>query len=329
DLAPFFRELVDWGQLPPETDDLCRQPCSPTGEMVPLALTRAFIGLGRIMEWLAQKVLRGVAGRVGLPVRITSTEVPPDERGREIVCLDISAFGDPLHTRVVRLPFSVYGKPRAGRGIPPPETDGRIPEIFCIPQAGMAIAQALPLMQDVEQVIELAGRVSVAIPDHSEGMAGLVAAYGRSGLRRFHDRYYAENPEPVAKWPETYDRFDPGGLPPCIGRLLDSELLLKAAALQLLVRTLVACGWHPRRIAGLVRSRYERHRHFWPEHWQFFNPAVRADFYGRLFAGMLATGIDDLADFTCQATRAKGYCAGPAGSCDLEPFRHLLLEKAP
>jgi hypothetical protein len=326
--APFFSRLVEWGQLPPETGDLCRQPCSPTGETVPLELTRAFVGLGRIMEWLAQEILRDAAGRTELPLRITSTEVAPGERGREIVCIDISAFGDPLHTRVIRLPFSAYGKPREKRDIPSPEVDGRIPDIFCIPQAGMKMAAAVALMQDVEQVIDLAGRVSVRIPDHSEAMEALVAAYVRSDLKRFHDRYYAETPEAPAGGPQTCDRFDPGGLPPCIGRLFDSELLLKAAALQLVVRTLLASDWHPRRIAGLIRSRYERYRQSWPEHWQFFNPAIRADFYGRLFAGLLATGLDDLADFTCRATRDKGYCTDPAGGCDLERFRRILLEKA-
>ena len=51
---------------------------------------------------------------------------------------------------------------------------------------------------------------------------------------------------------------------------------------------MLALGWHPRHIAGLICSKYDRD-FGWT---QFVNvdPATRADFYTRVFAGLFAAG---------------------------------------
>jgi hypothetical protein len=57
-------------------------------------------------------------------------------------------------------------------------------------------------------------------------------------------------------------------------------------------------------------------------------PAIRADFYTRLFASLHATGLDPLIDLNCTSTRDKGFCFPPAsGSCSLEPMRQTLLSR--
>ena len=82
----------------------------------------------------------------------------------------------------------------------------------------------------------------------------------------------------------------------------------------------------PRHIAGLIRSKYERN-YGWGNHWYLYDAATRADFYARLFSGLLAAGRDGLIDFNCRSTQEKGYC--PGGECheNLSETRRQLLER--
>jgi hypothetical protein len=104
-----------------------------------------------------------------------------------------------------------------------------------------------------------------------------------------------------------------------------NDLLLQPAALQILVRVLVAQGWHPRHIAGLVASKYGRD-HGWSPGLHFHEPGVRADFYVRLFAGLLDAGLDGMIDFNCQSTREKGLCPGGGCGWNLCDLRDRLRE---
>jgi hypothetical protein len=69
-------------------------------------------------------------------------------------------------------------------------------------------------------------------------------------------------------------------------------------------------GWHPRSVAGLVRSKYERD-FGWGSMWYRYDAAARADFYVRLFCGAMACGIDP--DFSCELQAARGAC--PLAHC--------------
>jgi hypothetical protein len=95
--------------------------------------------------------------------------------------------------------------------------------------------------------------------------------------------------------------------------------------MQLVTRVLLAEGWHPRHIAGLIRSKFEDASFGWGVSWADYEPGTRADFYTRLFAGQLATGLDTLADFTCAATRDKGFCATADNDCLLQRYSNTLL----
>jgi hypothetical protein len=103
-----------------------------------------------------------------------------------------------------------------------------------------------------------------------------------------------------------------------------NELLLKPAGIQHIVRVLMAVGWHPRHIGGLIRSKYERN-FGWGDYWFVYDAASRADFYVRLFAGQFAAGQDELIDFNCRSTQEKGYC--PYSDCtqNLAVYRQKLL----
>jgi hypothetical protein len=109
-----------------------------------------------------------------------------------------------------------------------------------------------------------------------------------------------------------------------------NDLLLKPAGIQLVTRWLLAQGWHPRHIAGLIRSKFEDPAFGWGVDWGDYEPATRADFYVRLFSCLHLTGLDRLVDFNCTSTREKQFCfQPPAGWCDLEPARQVLLARLP
>jgi hypothetical protein len=76
--------------------------------------------------------------------------------------------------------------------------------------------------------------------------------------------------------------------------LWPNDRLLKPAGIQLVTRVLLADGWHPRHIAGLIRSKFENPIFGWGVDWHDYEPSTRADFYTRLFAGLWATGVNIL-----------------------------------
>jgi hypothetical protein len=80
---------------------------APTGQIqVGVDLASAYCGLGLVMEFLAHQIKERASGSSQIPVEITAVEVGSGERGREMISLDISEYGDPLYMRIVRAPFS-------------------------------------------------------------------------------------------------------------------------------------------------------------------------------------------------------------------------------
>ena len=281
---------------------------APDGAIASTDLARAFAGLGQVMEFLAHRV-KGIAARASeIPVELTAIEVGPSARGREMVSLDISEYGDPLTVRLLRVPFSVYFKPWQQRGAIADEVLSEMRPLFIIPPGGRTLPEALPIMRSPGLTADLAATARTEIPDGSGAMEHLIADYEASSLRQFHDDFYAQEQEPPERWPATYDRVPLEAWPAC-GRLIleqPNDLLLRPSCIQRVVRVLLALGWHPRQIAGLIRSKYERD--FGWTQFTGCDPATRADFYVRVFAGLFATGHDDLIDFNCTSAQEQGLC---------------------
>jgi sugar phosphate isomerase/epimerase len=264
-----------------------------------------------------------------LPIEITAVHVGPSASNqREIISLDISEYGDPLHTRTVRMPFTNYLKPWVVNFAREHGLEGKLLPIRTIPLHEINIQQAIQMRQVDQEVIDLARRASVRIPEQPEGTARLLEDYLTSHLRRFHQRFYADRHDAKERWHETYDRTPLHIFPPCARHIATwpNDLLLKPAGMQLITRCLLAAGWHPRHIAGFIRSKVENPAFNWGVNWSDYVPALRADLYTRVFAGLYDTGLDELVDFNCTSTREKGFCFPPAdGDCSLEPIVHKLL----
>jgi len=325
--SPAFRRLAELGVVP-DTLRAIYQDAGPAGEAVGLETGAAFAGAGQVLEYLAHEVLRDPRSHGPVPVRVTEVETVRGQRGREIVCLDLSEYGDPLNTRSVRIPFSAYHKPSQRRAALGDHVVDELPPLFLVPVFEMDEWRGLMAMRDPLQAAELARYCSVAIPDQGEGTARLAAAYADSPTAAFHRWFYGQEHEPTGRWPETYDRTPLGTLPPCARRILTrpNDALLKPAGIRHVVRVLLALGWHPRHVAGLIRSKYERD-FGWGEKFFRYDAATRADFYTRLFAGLIAVELDDLEDFRCEDLRALGLCSDAECDVSLTRFYQSLVER--
>jgi hypothetical protein len=304
-----------------------QQPGMPIAASVTPAMGNAFAGLGLLMEYLAGRIKAEAAVASALPVELTAVVVGPGERGREMVSLDISEYGDPFYLRVIRTPFTAYLKSSA---LPETQDSENSDDamLVTVVQNGSPLEKAVVAMRDAETAAALAGETATLIPDCTTGCGRLISSYERSPLCSFHNDFYSQSQHPPEIWPLTYDRLNLSDLPPCAADILlfPNPRLMQPAGIELVVRVLLALRWHPRHIAGLLRSRYERDYN-WGDHWLIHDAATRADFYTRIFAGLFGTGLDDLVDFNAQSIAEKGLHVQPEDGCRIAALRETLLER--
>jgi hypothetical protein len=294
--SPAFESLVEMGRIPPSLAGMYARPQPPDDVPVDPRMGRAFAGLGLVMEYVAHRIMAESQPACPLPVLPEALDMGPQERGKEIIVLDISEYGDPLHTRATRMAFSIYLKPWQRPDILTPEIEGRVPVMVMVPADGADWQRMVPILRDIDKAAEWASEAHCLIPDCSAGMEGLTAQYLGSDVRRFHDWYYSVEPEPPEQWPWTYDRTSLEGLPPAVRYALEhpNEPLLKPDFVRQVVGALLDRGWHPRHIAGLMRSKYERD-YGWLNQWYVYDATTRADFHARVLAGMIQMGRDRVA----------------------------------
>lgn len=284
---------------------------------------RIFANLALVMEYFAHRIKALAEPETAIPVEITASHVVPGESGqRELISIDISEYGDPLGSRTIRIPFTRYRKPWSSGIAKRHGVEEEIGPCVCIPLHEMDVMQALTLRQDAGGVLALARRCCMLIPEEGEGTGNLLDEYLASTLRAFHQRFYETDHDPPESWPHTYARTPLHDLPGCARHILTfpNDLLLKPSGMRLITRCLTGRGWHPRHIAGLIRSKFEDPVFQWGDIWRGYSPSMRADFYVRLYSGLLATGLDRLADFHCDAARSQGFCWPAEPPCELRSF---------
>jgi hypothetical protein len=306
--SPVFRRIAQFGRVPPSLQAFYKRPHPPEGTPVPEEWGAAYAGLALVMEYVAHRIQELAAPMCTIPVELTAVEVGPttSASGREMISIDISEYGDPLNSRVIRVPYSLYLKPWQQRDWLGSDQVAQLPPVFAIPLHEMDSRLGIQVMHNLEAVVDLARRSSVIIPDQTAAMDRLIEAYRQSPLARFHDWFYQKPPEPPEDWPDTYDRVSSSPLPGCIRHLLEqpNDLLLRPGQLRLLTRVLLALGWHPHDISGLVQSKFARD-YGWGQQWDDYDPAARADFYIRVFAGLFVVGRDDLIGFNWPTAREQ------------------------
>jgi hypothetical protein len=305
--TPLHGALVALGNLGASLRSRYERLACTTG-MLMAESGRAHEGAGRVLEYLAHEVMRAVQG--GTEVPITLIDMSPGGGG-PFVCLDLTAYADPLFTRNTRCAFSSNQKP-AMKGLVVPAVP-----LFVLPRGDDPLPDLLAARQDPLRAAEMAATADVRIPV-ALGGTEWVSAYRASALARFH-HYIDTGPEVDAEiWPATYDSLDLSTIPACAAWPLrqPNPALLTPGWLRTVALALWAQGWHPRSIAALVRSRFMR-PHGWGSYWKRYDAESRARFYVRVCCGMLAAGIEPRGAFNCQDQRDRGLCAGERCGFDL------------
>jgi hypothetical protein len=322
-----FKRLVKLGRGPESLWEAGRQVEQPEWKDIPEELARAFAGLGLVMEFLAQKIKEISAPITQIPVELTAVEIGPSAHGREMISIDISEYGDPLCSRILRAPFSIYLKPWQQRWAFGAQELENLPPLVVVPLEKISWQEGISVMRDFAAAQELAQHSITKIPDAGESTQKLIADYEKSSVAKFHEWFYSQEPHPPDQWPGTYDQLPLEILTACARGILEqpNDLLLRPASIRRLVRVMLALGWHPRHIAGLITSKFAR-----PFGWTQFkgcDPATRADFYTRVFAGLFATGRDDLLDFNCVSAQEQKTC--PLSNCgfNLLEFQQSALDR--
>lgn len=323
-----FGKLIQIGHLPLHLEKRYAESLAPVNEPIDRDLGAGYSGLALVMEFLGIRVRDLALKSSVLPVELSAVEVPPQLRGREMISIDITEYGDLLNTRLIRVPFSVYLKPWQKLGVLPDELKQRVPSMVAIPLFEMDVREGINVMRDLSAAASLATRASTQIPDQSKQMLDLINYYEQSDIARFHQWFYSQEHHAPEQWAETYDLVPLEILPPCIQYMLQfpNDLLLKPAGIRQLVRVMLSLGWHPRHIAGLIRSKFERN-YGWGREWYFYDAATRADFYTRVFSGLIATGRDNLDTFNCESARQMHYCFNEHPKCDLEQYKVSLQKR--
>lgn len=322
-----FKELADLGRAPPSLWATEAEFHGLNEHSVPVAFAHAFAGLGLVMEFLAHRVKQIAAPATKIPVELTAVEVGPSKHGREMISLDISEYGDPLYSRTIRVPFSIYRKPWQQHWAIRAEILENLPPLFVIPLHEIDWREGISIARDLGMTEKLAVGASTKIPDSTHGSGRLLADYENSELAKFDRFFYSQEQHPAELWPKTYDRVPLQILPACVRRALEqpNDLLLRPAVIRLVVRVLLALGWHPRHIAGLICSKYRRD--FGWTQFTHVDPATRADFYTRIFSGLFAAGTDDLVDFNCVSAQEQGVCSFPDCGFNLLDFKQSALNR--
>jgi hypothetical protein len=285
---------------------------------------RAAAGLGMLLEYLAHLVMRRTARTSAIPVVVNGTVVGRGgAAGRECVSIDFSHAGDPLDVRHARIAFGTYQWHRFR-----PDIFGRaaasFPPLVALPRRHRGLVGMLARGRGLDTAAREAEHSAAVLPDVAEGVGRLLADYLASPLAAFHRAFHESVDESSGSVPS----IDPASLPPCISACLatPNDLLLRPEHLQYLTRALLARGWQPSTIAALVRASYEAD-HQWGDRWTRMHARTRAEFDVRVFAGLVATGLDRLIDYNCVSAQEKGVCPGTGCAHDLRIDRDRLLAR--
>ncbi len=282
---------------------------------------RAAAGLGLLVEYCAHLIRRQAARDSPIPVVFNGTIVGDGSAaGRECVSIDFSHAGDPLDVRHARVAFSAYQwhliRPDifgslARRGLGP---------LVALPRDGAALVSMLGQRRSLAAAARAAQHARASLPEIAAGAARLLEAYARSPLAAFHRDFYARRPARASG--------DLEASPPCIRAAFanPNDRLLKPEHVQHVVRVLMARGWHPSSIATLIHGKYEED-HGWGDRWSWMDRQTRAEFDVRVFAGMIATGLDSLVDFNCVSAQEKELCPRTGCAYDLRGDRERLMNR--
>ncbi|MDD5091899.1 MAG: hypothetical protein PHQ23_13410 [Candidatus Wallbacteria bacterium] len=295
---------------------------------------KAYDGAGRLLEYLYHLLIEEIR-KTGSEIPFLIGDIASGNENMEAVSFDLSGYANPIFMRDIRVAFSTHQKHKAKSYKAGCEAAGMIPIQLSVPRVipgclDIELGEVLHNRRNYAHTANMASGVHCNIPDAGKGVLKLIASYKKSQLYNFHQDFDRTEQEHFTRWHQTYDRFDLGRLPPCVSHALanPNPHLLQPTQLQTLVRVLAGRNWwHPKHIAGLIRSKYERN-HGWEVDFHKYDANTWACTWTRIYAGMLADGADDRCDFNCLSHQQKGiawadkaYCVKPDCGYSLGDYR--------
>lgn len=325
---PVHRRLERIGHLEPElTDKYALRSASDRKRVraTPRRAALGYSGIGRLHEYLSHRVILQTRGLSPIPVTISDTAIHRRQRGREGMSMDITQYADPLYMRDIRTTFSTHQKHKVYIGRVGLALARRMPVYATLPRQDLGYRELFHLRRNLNEAAKYAGQCCGLIPAAAEGWGRLISDYRRSSLFSFHREFDSVPHHPRRLWKSTYLALDLSRLPPCVAHPIRNAnwSLLSPTNLQNICRVLLAEGWLPSHIGGLLRAHYEEDLN-WDTDWQKYDASCRANFWARIYCGMLHTGADDLSTFSCAAHQQRGFC--PCHWCGfrLEDYRDRL-----
>ncbi|MEW5693342.1 MAG: hypothetical protein AB1765_08600 [Candidatus Hydrogenedentota bacterium] len=297
-------------------------PGSRRARPVVLNHGKCFDGMGKVMEYLSQKLIREAhRWNVDLPIVTTDVAVGSGRTGREAVSIDLSMYADPIFMRDIRCAFSSHQKHKVQRYKVGDRIADRVPVQITLPRGGLSLDDLFELRRHFRNSANYAANCNCMIPASDQAFVKLIEEYKKSELYKFHQDFDKTQDDPWFDWHKTYNRFNLHDIPPCTRYALQfpNPHLMKPTNLQNLARCLLSIGWHPKHIAGLVRSKYEQD-YGWGKSWDKYDAASRAFYYIRMFCGQVTTGLDQGIDHNCISQKQKGYCLQPFCGYDLGKY---------
>lgn len=318
-----YRWLVELGHVPTYLRNHYKSFQLAGLDGVPIESAKAHAGLSLVMEYLADEVMAAAAVNSAVPIRMAAPRETGADQPGENVLIDISAFADPLYRGSVGMPYCQDSNTSLWQA-----EEGQPCLVYRIPLQGMKVEEGLRIMDKPHEVMKLSEWLRAEIPDESVPMMTLLVDYTDSALEESHQWFYSLDQHGPGAWGATYDRGMAQIVPECCRRALESgPTLLQPAVLQNVVRVMLAMGWHPQHIAGLVRSRYERNASL-GDRWSLGCAGAYAEFYVRAFTGNCVVGGDNLSDLSCWEANEKGICPSCECSADLEYYRDQLMSSS-
>jgi hypothetical protein len=333
--TPAYDELVAMGHVDPPLQGKYDHPVEKMQRPVPRKVGLGYDGMGKIMEFLTHHLIRD-ARDYNAQLPVTVGDVVVGNERMESLSMDLSGYANPIFMRDIRLPFSTHHKHKVYRDQVGFDIAARTPIQVAVPrytpcnQNELTLDELFQNRRDFHHASNYARAITTEIPEVSAGMGKLLEDYRSSDLAQFHRDFDSVEHDEPEDWWKTYDRFELEKVPPCVAHPLShpNPLLLQPTVLQLLVRVLTGKQWwHPKHVAGLIRSKYERD-YGWQVNFFKYDACTWANVWTRFYAGLLATGLDARVDQNCISHQQKGlawdgihYCVRPHCGYSLGEYR--------
>ncbi len=310
---------------------------------LPISQGLSFDGIGRIVEMLYHKLVYEL--RVSgwdFPMHVGDISAIHSTGMREGINFDCSLYFDPLFMRDTRAPFSTHQKHKVYRNKVGEDVANSVPIQIAIPRyvrdwdgnffeidfdTVMGRGEYPGddgIRRHYDAAVNLAYDCNCRIPVYDFEVRNLLEEYFSSVLSVFHNEFDSVYHEPYWKGYTWYSSIDWYSIvPPCVAEPLtnaSSDKLLNPAYIQLITRVLMAKGFHPKHIAGILSMKYVAFGG-----WDKYDQSTRANGWVRSYAGQILCLIDSLDELNCVSVQENGMCNCSGGPChNLSDYRNDL-----